>query len=82
MSNFIIKATTAEEALKACNKHRLSHKGEWVFVEVHLNDKVILLKSFDTSIQVLRLEGVTYPCGMDCSVKQWKEQINSALIAA
>jgi len=77
--NHLIETENSEEALKQINTHRLNNGNQWVFIEVHSGENVILIKSFNTSIQELRRNGINYPCSMDLLVRDWKAQILKAL---
>lgn len=78
--NTIIKTTTIEEAIKQANSVRLSEKNKWIFLQIEVADSTpLLVKSFNTSIQILRKGGVTYGSIYDAPVKKWKEAIEDAL---
>lgn len=79
--NDIITENDPNECLKQVNKLRLKSPDKWLFVEIHCNDQVTLCKSFNTSIQVLKKNGISYPDGFDLSVGKWKECILNAINA-
>ena len=80
MSNTIITAESASAATALANKARLANKNRWLFLEILVNNQPpLLVKSFNTSIQILRKKGVNHPCGMDMKITAWKNAINDAL---
>lgn len=77
--NTTLKAETTEELLKLANKARRESKNAWLFLELHKGDEITFCKSFNTSIQILRKNGISYPSGWDLSVKDWQGAIRNAL---
>jgi hypothetical protein len=78
-----IQAKTIEEAIEKCNKERLNHKDEWIFLHVNINYQTFLIKQYNTWIQ--RFEKTTYTDGkimqsvrsgpMDCKVRIYKKEL-------
>lgn len=77
--NTIHKSNDTEELVKLANKSRKETKNDWLFLELHKGEDVTLVKSFNTSIQILRKNGISYPSGWDLSVKDWQGAIRNAL---
>lgn len=77
--NTIHKSENKEELLKLCRKSRLETKNDWLFLELHHKGQITLVKSFNTSIQILRKDGISYPSGWDLSAKDWQDAIGHAL---
>lgn len=73
--------TNTKDTLKAINAERLANKNKWIFIQVTKEDKIILLKSFDTSIQILRVGDIDYHSGWDLKVSEFKDKITGALEA-
>jgi hypothetical protein len=75
-----ISTDTFENALRILNKLRLENKNKWLFAVVVLPyEHPIEIKSFNTSIQILRKGGTRFPSTFDMSVTAWKKSINDAL---
>jgi len=75
-----ISTDTFENALKMLNKLRLENKDKWLFATITLPyEHCIEIKSFNTSIQILRKAGIRFPSTFDMSVTAWKKAIDEAL---
>ena len=75
-----ISTDTFENALSMLNKLRLENKDKWMFATVSLPyEHCVEIKSFNTSIQILRKDGIRFPSTFDLSVKAWKKAIDDAL---
>lgn len=79
--NIHIEANAVEGALKLANKERLANKRKWYFLQIRLGEKTVLAKGYGTSWQRIEREGVQYPTGWDLSVKDWKLQLERALVS-
>lgn len=79
--NTTFKSESVSELLKLTRKARLASKNEWLFLELHHKGQITLVKSFNTSIQILRKNGISYPSGWDLSASDWQEAIRHALEA-
>jgi len=84
--NHQIFADDVDEAVKLVNKHRLDNKDTWIFVELMCNGKIVLIKSYNTSIQVLRVNDKnSYDTWTnrgslwDLPVKEFKSRIADAI---
>ena len=65
--------------IKDYHKERKANKNNWVFFQGELNGETILIKSYNTWIQILDVSGVKVSGPMDCSVKQQNEFLNMVL---
>ena len=65
------------------NQMRLNNTNKWVFAQVELNKKVYLIKSFNTSPQILlRLDtGINYGGAMDLKIGEWKTLLSEFFAA-
>ena len=77
--NTIFESSNTEELVKLANQSRKASRNEWIFLELRKGDSVTLVKSFNTSIQIIRKDGIAYPSGWDLSVKDWQACIRHAL---
>ena len=75
----IINFKDVETTLKQINKLRKANKNKWVFIQVKKENKILLIKSFNTSIQQLIIEGVNYGGVWDLKVREYTEKIKKAL---
>ncbi len=73
--------TNIRDTLKAVNVERLANRNKWIFIQITKEDKTILLKSFNTSIQILKVNDINYPSGYDLKVSEFKAKITEALEA-
>ena len=74
----LIQADTPQDALKQIRKIRLAHKNEWLFIEIRLEDKTFLAKTFNLSIQQLQCGGIAHSDGWDLTAKQFEEKFLAA----
>ena len=74
----IIKAETPQDALKQIREIRLTHKNEWLFIEIRLGEKTFLAKTFNRSIQRLQCDGISHSDGWDLTAKQFDEKFLTA----
>lgn len=77
--NHVIIEDNPVKAIKLINQHRLANKNKWIFVELHYNNSVVLLKSFNTSIQILKKNNIQFPTCSDTTISNWKKTIQKAL---
>jgi hypothetical protein len=77
--NYQILTNDTAVAVKDINALRLENKDQWVFAEILHRGKIVLLKSYNTSIQILRVDGVNHGGQWDISVKDFKAAITAAL---
>mgnify|MGYP001091596390 CR=1 FL=1 len=77
--NTIFKSENTDTLIKLANKERLSNKNNWIFLELHYKNEITLVKSFGTSIQILKKNGINYPSGWDLKVSEWKNLILKTL---
>lgn len=74
-----IEFTNIQDTLNLINKYRLSNKEKWIFVSVVKGSNTLHLKSFNTSIQILKLNEIKYHSTFDQKVKDWKDSIKICL---
>lgn len=70
---------TVDAFVAAINKARLAHKDRWITYVGQVCGQSVVLKSFNTTLQRLRVENVNYSTPCDCSVAVWKQTIKGAL---
>ena len=68
-----------ETIKKKINDIRKNNKDKWYFLRLEEEGRTIEVKGFNTWLQILRVNGVNKPSGMDISVKQFNEHLDSAL---
>lgn len=70
---------TKEQIIKDINTLRKTNKNNWYYLNETYNNRTIQLKGFDTWLQVLKIDNITYPTCMDISVKQFNQQLQEYL---
>lgn len=74
---------TVQELLKQHDKLRLSNKNQWVGMSAIVGSHSLFIKSYNTSIQILRVWGpvVNFKDSgpIDCTVKAYKDYITQTL---
>jgi hypothetical protein len=66
------------EFIQTINKLRLANKHEWYFLTGIVNGKSFRFKAFDTSIQILEVNGLRYNSTYDITVKDFKKHLEHA----
>lgn len=67
-----------EQFIKTINDTRLANKNQWYFWKGQVNGKDCELKGFNTSLQILRINGLNHPTICDISVKEFKNTLEEA----
>jgi hypothetical protein len=75
---------SAAAFVAAINKARLAYKNRWIaysgYVNVNGAPQLVEVKSYNTGyLQILRVNGMHYPTGMDMNVTGWKGAILDAI---
>lgn len=70
---------TTEEFVAYINTLRRNKKNSWYVYTGYVNDKFVEVKGFNTWLQILRVDHVTFPTIMDCSVLEFKNQLMEAV---
>ena len=70
--------STIETTVKQLNKARLSNKNQWYSVAGMFGPYYVRYKAFNTSIQILDIDGIHHNSTFDLSVKDFKEALTSA----
>lgn len=70
---------TTEEFVNHINTLRRNKKNSWYAYTGYVNDKFVEVKGFNTWLQILRADHVTFPTIMDCSVLEFKNQLTEAV---
>ena len=70
---------TTEEFVKHINTLRRNQKNSWYVYTGYVNNKFVEVKGFNTWLQILRVDHVTFPTIMDCSVLEFKTQLTEAV---
>lgn len=72
--NTIVQATDPTDAVRQITRERLANRNAWLYLEIHLPGKFpYVVKSFNTSIQILRCNGLRYRDGWDLTAKQFNQ---------
>lgn len=72
--------TDNKSFLAAWNKHRKANKGKWIAFDGYVKDKQVGLKSYDTYLQIFRIDGKSATTGvMDQPVKSYVANLESFL---
>ena len=71
--------TKQDNFVKHVNKLRLDNKNKWYSLITNIGGLNIRLKGYNTSIQILDVDGVRYGGLMDASVKKFNEVLYSAV---
>lgn len=79
MNEIQINAGTVEETLKAVNNARKQNKDKWIVIKINSADSVIAIKSFNTSIQIMRKNGLNYASGWDLSVAEFTKRVKECI---
>lgn len=79
--NTQINYTNTKDTVKAINRARLSNKDKWIFIQIDVEGKILLLRSFNTSIDLLKMDEIHYASGYGLKVSEFKAKINEALEA-
>lgn len=70
----------ADAFVKAINAARLEKRKSWFFYVGKVCGKDVEIKSYDTGyLQILRVDGINHPAGMDMNVGGWKNAILKAV---
>jgi len=77
MNRIEIQSPDASECVEQANATRLLNPGRWI--EFHFQSFGAVAKSFGTSIQIARKNGVDYGGSWDLSVGKWKSQLTELL---
>ena len=78
-ANVTNEVATATEFANLYNKHRLANKEKWCTFSGIVNGKLVEVKSFNTSIQILRVNGLQSGSLWDLKVKEFKGAIEKAI---
>jgi len=68
-----------ENLIKEFNKERKANKGRWVFFQGEIEGEPVLIKSYNTWIQVLEYRGVRDGSPMELSVRSMNEWLREKL---
>lgn len=79
MNQITISEATIDGALKAVNAHRKQNKNKWIETIVKFRGETTSIKSFNTSIQILRKNGLDYGSTWDASVAAFTEKVKECL---
>lgn len=70
---------TKEEFLKLVNCERLANKKQWIFVNEIVEGKQVQFKSFETYLQIYKINGIDHAPSMGLNVGEWKQAIKDGL---
>ena len=65
--------------IKTVNNLRLQNKGKWYVWQGTVNNKTVQLKGFNTWLQIFKVEGLQCGNCLDRSVKDFKNDLASAV---
>ena len=71
---------TIEEFIKAVNDKRLAKSHGWYSGRYEVNGKIVLIKGYQTWLQILNVDGVEHSGGTALKVNKFKEQLREAVI--
>lgn len=71
--------TSKDQFIKEYNALRLKYKGCWIYFNGIVSGKEVIIKSYNTSIQVLRVNGCEGGGTWDLKVSEFKNKIIQAL---
>lgn len=71
--------TDKKQFVKEYNVLRLKNKGCWVYFNGIIEDKEVTIKTYNTSIQILRVNGCEGGGVWDLKVSEFKNKILQAL---
>jgi hypothetical protein len=77
--NTQINFTNIKDTLKEINQKRLNNKDKWIFIQVTKGQDTILIKSYNTFIQIIRKNDINYQGGIDLKVVDWKKLIENCI---
>lgn len=76
----MINTSSIEDAIKQINAVRKANKDKWRFVEIHVNNEVILVKFFNTWIQAISKDGIKHDgTSGDNKVSEFNEAIRRVI---
>jgi len=67
-----------ENFIKTVNQLRLDNKDNWYFFNDIVNGKDIKIKGYNTWMQILKVNGISFPTTMGNSVKDFKQELKTA----
>lgn len=70
---------TKAEFISHCNSVRKANKNKWYFIIETVDGHSVKIKGFNTWVQIFDIDGIKSSGTMDCSVKQFNNDINAAL---
>ena len=65
--------------IKQYNKARLANKNKWIFFSGTFDGTMLEIKTFNTTNQILKVNGIKQNTGIDLTVREWKYEIGQAL---
>ena len=68
-----------EGFVKEINNLRLQNKNKWYTYQGTVNNKTVALKGYGTWLQILRVDGLTFPTVADISVTEFKQVLKGAV---
>lgn len=71
--------TDKKQFIKEYNTLRLKNKGRWIYFNGIIEDKEVIIKSYNTSIETLRVNGYEGGGVWDLKVSEFKNKILQAL---
>lgn len=69
---------TEQEFIKKINRLRLDNKDNWYYFRDIVNGKDIQIKGYNNWMQILKVNGISFPTCMGGSVKSFKEDLSKA----
>ena len=67
-----------ENFIKTINKLRLNNKNGWYYFNEIVNGKDIKIKGYNTWLQILKIDDISFPTTMNNSVKDFKKELSTA----
>lgn len=67
------------EFIAFCNSTRKQNKNQWYALREIVDGHNVAIKGFNTWLQIIEVDGLKSSGTMDCSVKRFNEDIETAL---
>jgi hypothetical protein len=66
-----------DEFIKIINQLRRANKNDWFYTDYQTSGKKIVIKCYNTYLQILRIDNINYGGLMDISVKKFNSELES-----
>ena len=73
------KNLSSDQFVTHVNQLRKDNKNNWYWFTGKVNNKNVRLKGYNTWLQIFEIEGLRLSCGMDVSVKEFKQSLEKGV---